>query len=148
MGDLLADATAKDLLWISLVATGAGFLPIYALCWMFEFFIGLKSPPTKRAALTVGLAYVLTSLAFIWLSPANYALLAAMAPMPGAIVWFFYTRSHYRKAWYDNLDELPEEAALANDNWRHGLLYLALAILAIVGVVLARVIKNGIVGSL
>ena len=148
MNELLADVTWQNLLWIVGVSVGVGFIPIYALSWIFEFFVGLKSPPTKRAALTVGLAYVITAISFIWLAPNNYVLLAAIAPIPGAVAWYIFTRSHYKRAWYENAEDLPEGTKLANDNWKHGLLYLALAIIIIIGIGLFRVIRDGMVASL
>ena len=148
MTELLNEATAEDLALASLVAFVIGFIAVWLLSRIFEFFVGLKSPPTKRAALTVGSAYLIVAVALIILVPIDYSPVAALVPIPGSIAWFLYIRSHFKRAWYEDSEELPDGVELATDSWVDGLLYFALTIVVTLGVVLFRYIRDGVLGSI
>jgi len=94
----------------------------------------------------VGTAYFITAIVFFIAAPTDYALLAVIAPVPGAIIWFFYTRFHFRKAWFDDEDSVPDGVELANDSWQDGLLYLSLAALAGIALFLFKFIRSGLLG--
>lgn len=56
----------NDTISIALLIAGAGFVVTYVLGVVLNFFVALKSPPIRRAAWTIGIAYVVTSIATVF----------------------------------------------------------------------------------
>ena len=106
--------------------------------FVLHYFIALKSTPPKRAAWTAGLAYLGTTLAFIFGGVEGYELIAPIAALPAGLIVFWYWRMDFRKSWVDDPELLPEGANLSNDDWRIGVAIVATVIVAAAFKVLLR----------
>ena len=146
MLEMFAGATTREILLGSIAFFGVGFLGIYFVSMILEYFVGLRYPPKQRARLTVGLAYVVTTAILVIVAPIEYAIWTPLAAMPAAIGWYFHLKSHLSKAWFENADDIPEHMELAPDDWQSGLLKLAIAVVVLVGIFLFRLIRQGIFG--
>jgi len=51
----------QDALFIGLLFVGMPLVIIAFASWLLHYFVALNSPPTQRAAWTVGIAYVIAS---------------------------------------------------------------------------------------
>jgi protein-S-isoprenylcysteine O-methyltransferase Ste14 len=111
------------------------------LSYPANMFIALTSPPTQRAAWTAGVVYALATLILIFGGQAEYLLVSALIPLPGLLILFWFWRREYRKAWIDNVDQLPDSTALENDDWKAGLIKL-------IGLIAAAIIATLIRRSL
>ncbi len=139
-------ATARDIALGATVFFGIGFLGIYIISMILEYFVGLRSPPRQRALLTVGLAYVATTIILLFAVPIEYAVWAPLAALPAAIGWYFYLKSHLSRAWFGNSEDIPDHMEVAADDWQSGIMKLALAVLVLVAIFLFRLIRQGIFG--
>ena len=123
---------------IVVIAAGMGlaaFAVMALISLILNFFVALKSPPTKRASWVVGLSYLGACLAFIFGSgdiTGHWGPLIPLLPTP---LIFWYWRREYLKAWRDNPE--PDET-LEDDDWRLGLLKLAIFATVVIGVAAAR----------
>jgi hypothetical protein len=137
----------NDTIFIALLIAGAGFVVTYVLGVVLNFFVALKSRPMRRAAWTIGIAYVVTSIAavcaiFVAKSDPSAPsgpfpvdpLIVPLLIIPGALAVFLLRLWGYRVAWVEEESELREGEKLANDDWRVGLGVLAL----VIAVLLAR----------
>jgi hypothetical protein len=103
-------------------------VPLVALAlvtWLLHYFIALKSPPTQRAAWTVGIAYPIVLALCASAVPEEYWWEAPLAGVPGALLAFWWWRMDFREAWVDASKDVPEGVKLANDDWRIGLIFVA-----------------------
>lgn len=104
---ILAELSPGEIALAAIAVFGIGLIPVMMLSWMLKSCVGLKLPPTRRAALTVGLAYLVTlAIMAIW-EPREFGALLALLPLPGALAVFAYQRHFHRKAWRANAAALP-----------------------------------------
>ena len=134
----------NDTILLALLIAGAGFVVTYIIGAALNFFVALKSRPVRRAAWTIGIAYVATSTATLCAifvaesdpsAPSAHLpvdpLIAPLLLVPGALAVFLLRLWAYRVTWVENESELREGENLANDDWRFGLGALALVILVL-----------------
>jgi hypothetical protein len=137
----------NDTILFALLIAGAGFVITYVLGAVLNFFVALKSRPVRRAAWTIGIAYVVLSIATEWAilvaksdpgAPTGSfpvdPLIVPLLIVPGALAVFMLRLWGYRATWVEDESELREGEKLANDDWRIGLGVLAL----VIAVLLAR----------
>src|SRR2546430_15750012 len=111
----------NETILITLLVAGAGFVVIYVLGVVLNFFVALKSRPIRRAAWTVGIAYVVASIGIvtgIFVAIAGPSapstpfpvdpLTAPLLIAPGAMLLFLLRLWGYRAAWVENESELRE----------------------------------------
>ena len=100
-----------------------------AALFALRYFVGLKAPPLRRALLTVGCAYVVAVVAFMFGGVPEYQLWAPFLGLPAALVFGLLEYREYKARWFESHEELPEGATWSNDDWRVGV-YVIGAILA------------------
>ena len=140
----------NETMMFALVIAAAGFVATYIVTILLNFFVALKSPPNRRAIWTVGIAYLVISVPTVCLilaadqdptAPGRFPIDPWVSPlllMPGAIVAFLLRRWEYRSAWVEQIEDLRDGEQLANDDWRFGLIILALVIIILTGRTLVR----------
>jgi hypothetical protein len=133
----------NDAVALSIIVFCMPLLAVALVSWVLHYFVALTSPPIKRAAWTVALAYVVAALFCTFSAPEEYAWAAPLATIPGALIAFWWWRSDFRRAWLDSANDLPEGVELANDDWRAGLILLAGLLGFAVFKVLFRLIERG-----
>ena len=57
----------NDIIRISVLAFGVGFIGAWVIGTALKFFVALKSPPKRRAAWIVGLGYLISTTAMVFL---------------------------------------------------------------------------------
>jgi hypothetical protein len=125
-----------DVVSIGIIVVGGPLLALAFFTWVLHYFVGLSSPPTKRSAWTVGIAYLIVTAACIFSFSAGYWWQALLAPVPGALIAFWWWRNDFRRGWIDDSQSMPDGVELATDDWRIGLLEL-LIFLTVVAAALA-----------
>lgn len=91
-------------------------------------FVGLQSPPLRRAILTTAIAYALSVIAGISMAPTEYVLWVPLVCAPATLFVYFYWKRIFVRAWYEDASLIPEGMTLANEDWRIGLYALVAAI--------------------
>ncbi|MFA6113119.1 MAG: hypothetical protein WC729_03985 [Sphingomonas sp.] len=141
----------KDVLQIGAFFAGAALLLMLLATLAFSYFIVPQAAPTKRASWITGLAYFL-SVVGVTIAidttegspklsiPAD--ILFPVAALPAALFVFLYWRWTFRRAWIDD-DNIPEGVEINDDDWRTGLLRLAIVVLVALGVGLVRFLIRG-----
>lgn len=98
--------------------------------WVFGRIVALREQPDRRALWTTALSYAGASLTFMFgfgvLVPLWFA---PLAPLPGALIVYYWMRRDYRKSWIDD-DKVPEGMILENNDWRIGVGVVATLIVA------------------
>ena len=112
---------------------GLAILPLAVTSWVFHYFVGLRSTPAVRAALTAGLAYLATVAILLLFGLRDYLLLTLVAVVPGALLTFGFWLMDFRRVWVD--DGATHGVTLANDDWRVGV-GRAVTVLGAIAVVL------------
>ena len=97
--------------------------------FVFRYFVGLKAPPMRRTALTVGCAYVVAVIAFMFGGVPEYQLWAPFLGIPAALIFGFIEYREFKARWVNHDQELPEGATWSNNDWSVGL-YVIGAIIA------------------
>lgn len=87
----------QDKVAVGVVALVLPLLMIAGLSTALHYFVAKREPPHRRAARTVGLAYLITSVALIVVVPWPAALLAPVAAIPAASFMLLYWRSEFRR---------------------------------------------------
>jgi hypothetical protein len=118
----------RDALFIGLLLVGIPFVIIAFVSWLLHYFVALNAPPTRRAAWTVGIAYVVASAFWLFGGPEGDRWEGPFAAIPGALIAFWWWRDDFRRGWIDDSDGVPEGVELANTDWRIGLLGVGLLI--------------------
>jgi hypothetical protein len=122
-----------DILRLVVIVIVGPLLALAFVTWILHFFVGLTAPPIKRAAWTVAIAYPVVALICASAVPAEYWWWAPVVPIPGALIIFTWWLIEFRRGWID-ADAGEEGVALANDDWRFGLIIVA----SIIGFMLFR----------
>ncbi len=122
-----------DTVMIFLLQAAIGIVAMTPFLWVANKTVGLNAKPDRRAMLTTIVGYAGASLVLIFAGVGN-VWLGAVAPIPGALLTYYWLRRTYRKGWVDD-DAIPEGERLENNDWRVGLGVVA-------GVVLAALIKT------
>ena len=135
----------RDALLIAAFSIGLTLFIIAIVSWLLHYFVALASPPAKRAALTSGIAYLAAALFCVFAAPSEYWWAAPLAPIPAALIAFWWWRNDFRRDWIDSdVQDVPEDVELASDDWRVGLLRL-LALLTIgVGIAILRYVLKAL----
>ncbi|WP_114953110.1 hypothetical protein [Sphingosinicella terrae] len=137
----------QDIWMIGIVAFAVPLLMIGAISFGLRFFVALGAPPSRRAAWTVGLAYLITSAIIVFGAPDEIAYYGPLAALPGGLIAFWFWRSDFRRGWVENEAGLADGAVLANDDWRIGILQLLAVMVLVIGIVLLRAVRSGVFGS-
>lgn len=110
-----------------------------AAIFVLRYFVGLKAPPLRRMLLTVGSAYVIAVVAFIFGGVPEYQFWAPFLGLPPALVFGLMEYREFKARWVDQHQELPEGATWSNDDWKVGLYAIgAVVVAAAIKVVLLR----------
>jgi hypothetical protein len=130
----------NDAVALAIMVFGAPLGALAFVTWLLQYFVALKSPPTQRAAWTVGPAYMVAATLCAFGAPEGYWWAAPFASIPAALVVFWWWRRAFRRAWLNSADDLPQGTVLANDDWRAGLIFIGgtIAFLAL-GMLIRRV---------
>ncbi|MBX7533442.1 hypothetical protein K3165_10945 [Qipengyuania sp. 1XM1-15A] len=134
--------------WASIVllVAGIGFIMIAIATAILHFFVGLRQPPAKRAALTVAVAYIIVASLLVLYGPTDYRLFAPAVPIPGAIVAYFFWWHDFRMKWIEAED--VGDQAIATDDWRAGIVRLLMVLTIGVGIVLYKALVTGMLDSI
>ena len=137
MNDIFHGSTPTEIAGICLGAVALGLLMMTPFVWVFGRIVALREKPDRRALWTTILSYAGASLIFMFgfgvLVPLWFA---PLAPVPGALIVYYWMRRDYRKGWIDD-DKVPEGMILENSDWRIG-----------VGVVVTLIVAATIKGML
>jgi len=128
----------RDVLVIGGFSIGVTLLVIAFVSWILHYFVALGSPPAKRAAWTSGIAYLVAAVFCAFAAPSDYWWAAPLAPVPAALIAFWWWRNDFRRDWIGDSHGAPEGVELATDDWRIGLLQLLGAITLALGVAVLR----------
>jgi hypothetical protein len=93
---------------------------------LLHYFVALTSPPTQRAAWTVGIAYLILAAICMVALPLEYWWAAPLAPVLGAPIAFWWWRNDFGRDWIDDSQGIPQGVELANDDWRVGLIFVGI----------------------
>lgn len=115
----------SDALLVAFIFVGLPFAIIAPTSWLLHYFVALNSPPTARAAWTVGVSYLVA--VAIWLSggPSDVRWQGPFAAIPAGLLAFWFWQNDFRRDWIDDAQGVPEGVELANSDWRVGLLGVA-----------------------
>jgi hypothetical protein len=130
--------STHDLILLGLVSVGGSIVAIGVLSMLLSFFIALGSPPAKRSAWTVGIAYLVAALGGVFADLQGYELAVPLILLPGALLVFFYWWWSFRRGWIEHNEDLPVDGSVEDDDWRVGLFRLLLAVFVAVSVAAAR----------
>ena len=114
---------------VELMMIAIGFVFLAIISHFLRFFIALKSPPYRRALWTAGLAYILAI--GLLAGAGGFTTGKALELIPGALIVYWYLGRDFRASWIENLEDLPRDVKLANDDWRLGLIVAILVAAAI-----------------
>ena len=128
---------SDTILFLSVVICGP-LLLIAFISFALHYFVSLKAGPNKRAVWTAGLAYVIASFILMFSLPSEQALYAPLAAIPGGLIAFLFWRNDFQRDWIEGPDQVPDDAELLDDDWRIGLLRLAILITVVIGIGLYR----------
>ena len=115
----------EDIALVAFISFGVALVGVIGSTWLLQHFVALTAPPTQRAAWTVGIAYVVVAVFCAFAVPEEVWWAAPLAPIPGALVVFWWVQRDWRHLWIDNSKGAPEGVELANDDWRVGLIFVA-----------------------
>jgi hypothetical protein len=76
-------------------------------------------------------------------TPPEFAVCAPAAGVPAGPIACCFWRREFRQAWIEHPDQLPAGLALANDDWRAGLLRLLQALAVAIGLTLLEMSRRG-----
>lgn len=107
VAQLIGDANGGEIALAAVACVASGLVPILLLSWMLGSCIGLRSAPLRRAALTVGLAYLATLAIMAVLDPGDFSPLFALLPLPGALAVFVFRQHLDRKACREGTAGMP-----------------------------------------
>ena len=107
------------------IALGLPLVGLIGATWLLQHFVALTAAPVHRAAWTVGIAYVVIAALCVFMTPEEYWWAAPLAPIPGALLVFWWVQRDWRQLWIDDSKGIPEGVELANDDWRVGLIFVA-----------------------
>ena len=134
----------QDFWTMGVVALAVPLLMIGAISFGLRFFVALNAPPSRRAAWTAGLAYLIVSAIIVFGAPEEIAPYGPVAAVPGGLIAFWFWRSDFRRGWVENGEGLPDGTVLANDDWRIGILQLLAVIVLVIGIALLRFVRQGL----
>ena len=126
------------------VAICGPLLLIAFISFVLHYFVALKSKPTRRALWTAGLAYVLTSLILLFGLPASQSFYGPLAAAPGGLIAFLFWKNDFQRDWIDSSEQIPEGVELLDDDWRIGLLRLAVLVTVVIGIGLYKWIMRSV----
>lgn len=122
--------TFTEMLQVFGLIAGIIGVVMYALNFVLRFFVGLQAPPLKRTILTVGSAYLLAVVGFMFGGLPEYQLWSPLFGLPPALLLGFLEYREFKARWFEHVEQLPEGATLANDDWRVGLFIVGALIAA------------------
>jgi len=109
---------------VGFIAIALPLLAIGLVSWLLHYFVALTEAPARRAAWTVGIAYVVVSFATDLAMPPEYWWSVPLAAIPGAIIAFWWWKDDFGRAWIDDAQGIPEGVELANEDWQIGLIFV------------------------
>ncbi len=127
-----------DILRIGLIIIGMPLIGFALITWLLHYFVALRSTPLKRAAWIVGIAYLVLAAVCIVAVPLEYWWAAPLAPLPGALIAFWWWRNDFQRDWIDDAQGVPDEVELATDDWLIGLLQLLAAVTVVFGIAVLK----------
>jgi hypothetical protein len=113
-----------DFVRVVIIAIGLPLVFIALLSWLLHYFVALKSPPTERAAWTVGAAYLIVSILGLFGGPDEFWWGAPLAAIPAGLFVFWWWRRDFQQVWIDDAQPVPEDVDPANDDWRIGIIFV------------------------
>jgi len=128
----------RDVVFIAFVFFGMPLLFVAVASWVLHYVVALSSPPARRAAWTAGMAYVLVAVASVFMTRMESWWIAPLAPIPAALLAFWFWRNDFRRDWIDEAEDAPDGVELATDDWRIGLLQLGAFIMVVLAAVTIR----------
>ena len=107
VAQFIADTAPGEIVLTAIAVVAAGLIPVMLLSWMLGSCVGPQCSPIRRAALTVGLAYLATvAIMAVWGS-GEFGLFLVLLPLPGAIGVLGYRIYLARKGWSRSAASLP-----------------------------------------
>lgn len=123
---------------ILVIALCGPLLPIAFISFALHYFVALKARPARRALWTAGLAYALTAIVLVAALPAGHAPFGLLAAIPAGLIAFLFWKNDFQRDWIESAEQLPEGAELLDDDWRIGLLRLAILMTIVLGIAFYR----------
>lgn len=114
----------EDIALVAFISFGLAFVGVIGAAWVLQHFVALTAPPTRRAAWTVGIAYIVIAVLCMFVVPEEYWWAAPLAPIPGALVVFWWLQRDWRQLWIDDSKGVLNGVEIANDDWRVGLIFV------------------------
>jgi hypothetical protein len=133
----------EDMVKTGLLLGGVGLAAVGVLSVVFSFFVALGSAPSRRAAWTAGLAYLVVAVGGMFVDMGGMELAAPLVALPGALLTFLYWWWTFRRGWIENAEDAPEGTAVETDDWRVGLLYFVLLAFLALSYALVRLFMRG-----
>lgn len=121
----------NDVVRGGIIAFGVPFVIVALVSGTLRFFVALRSPPTRRAAWTVGPAFLVATALYVAFVPQIWWL-GAIATVPPSALVFWWWRNEFRQGWINDAEDAPEGVELANDDWRVGLMLVVGVVVAII----------------
>lgn len=121
---MIEGATNQELVLMALFCVGLAAVPIAPITIALRYFVALQAPPTVRAAWTAGIAYLGTTVFWLFGGPVDTQYWAPLIALPGGVIAFLFWRSDFRRGWIEDVEHMPEGVELANDDWAAGLVRL------------------------
>jgi len=134
----------SDALVVAFIAVGTPLLFVALVSWALHYFVALGSPPARRAAWTAGIAYAVIALAGVLMTPLEYWWAPPLAPIPAALIAFWWWRNDFRRDWIDDLQAVSDDVELATDDWRIYLLQLLALVTAALGIAFFKYILKAL----
>lgn len=123
----MESAPILDLLKGGVLLAGIALAAMGLVSIGLSFFIALREPPARRAGWTAGIAYALVAVGGTFLQLLGAGKWTPLFAIPGALIAFLYWWLSLREGWTP--DVLPGGTAKQSDDWRQGLVRLALLML-------------------
>jgi len=114
----------NDVILVGMLGLGAPLLLVAVISFLIHYFVALKSPPTRRAAWTAGIAYLATTAFLLTSGGSFYEVWGPVTALPAALIAFFWWRADFRRGWFGDAEDAPEDATITNDDWLIGVIQL------------------------
>lgn len=119
-----------DFLTGALLMMGMAFMVNIFVSFVLSKIIALKFLPDRRAFWTVLPGYIAAlGISIPLMSDLGYLTLAPVIAAPSGLILYWWYRTEFRKSWVDDVENLPENVTLQNDDWKIGLAGICLLVL-------------------